>query len=319
MKKLFFLGTLILSLMGGPWGCGKMMSPISPTAQNAPAQSPTATGTPVYSSQWTMADSQPLSNPLGIAVDGSNNVYVTDADLDEVLKYDANGNLLSHWGNVGQTTLDQPSGIAVKNGNVYVADSANSRVVEYDSNGTVLGIIQPVNGEYYTFVYPTGISFDAAGNLYVSDNSDAVYQFDNSSHLTAQWTANGSLNFPVVSLEDASGNVYVANYNSNNIVKFNPQLGTVSTWGQSGTQTGRFNGPSDVKLDPNGNVAVVDTDNNRIQVFSTAGTFLTQWGQDTNSANSLNSPNSLAYDSNGNVFVVDSGNSRVVKYTVAAH
>jgi tripartite motif-containing protein 71 len=319
MKKLFLLSIVSLSL-AGPWGCGRMSSPTSPASQNNSSITASTVPQAVYASAWSAAGTGHLINPEGIAVDASHNVYATDMYLDEVFKYDGNGNPLAQWGNSGDTTLDQPQGVAVYNGNVYVADGSNARVVEYDPNGNVLALVRPESADGGLFTYPTGISFDQAGNMYVSDNSDEVYEFNSSLQLTNQWGASGFtqglFNYPVVSAEDNSGDIYVVDNNSDNVVKFNPRQGTSSTWGQSGSQAGQFDGPSDVKLDSQGNVYVVDTGNNRVEVFNSNGTYLTQWGQGGSSSQNLNGPESMSIDSNNNVYVVDNGNQRVVKYTL---
>lgn len=317
MKKMLLVAITTLSLVG-PWGCGKLSSPMAPVTRNSTTSTPSVPS-PIYVNAWSSAGAVPLINPQGIAIDANQNVYVTDLTLNEVFKFDSNGTLLAQWGNTGTTTLDQPTGIAVQNGNVYVADSANSRIVKYDASGTVQAILSPMNGDYYLFLYPTGVSFDAAGNLYVSDNSDEVYEFNSSLQLTAQFGASGisagAFDYPVVSSEDTNGNMYVVNNNSDNVVKFNPQLNTLATWGATGDQAGQFYGPSDVKLDSNGNVYVVDSGNDRIQVFNAQGTFLTQWGQGGDASQNLNGPNSMAFDAAGNAYVVDTGNDRIVKYT----
>lgn len=314
MKKNLLSALLTLSLLG-PWGCSKVYMPMSPNSSSS-----STVPTPKFAAAWTKAGSTPLSNPQGIAADGNGNVYVVDTNADEVFKFDSNGNLKAQWGNMGNITLDLPSGAAVYNGNLYVADSGNERVVEYDSNGNVLAVLSPTgsNGGLL-FAYPTGVSFDQQGNLYVADNSNAVYEFNSSLRLTAQWgtgSTQGIFSYPVVSVEDKSGNIYVANYNGNDIIKVNAQQSTVSSWGQSGSQTGDFASPSDVKMDSNGNVYVVDTGNNRVQVFNSNGTYLTLWGQGSNASENLNQPSNITLDGNGNAYVADTGNARVVKYSL---
>ncbi len=318
MKKFFSLSVLVILITQGPWGCGHIQNPTSPLVKSS--NEPSTTPNPSYVAAWSKAGSVSFVNPQCVAVDENNNIYVTDMYLGEVFKFGTNGNLLAQWSNTGTNILNEPNGIMVENGNIYVADSGNDRIVEFDPNGNMLAQLCPAGSDGYDlFVYPTGISFDPSGNLYVADNSDQVYQFNSSLQLSAQWgvsgSTNGAFNYPVVSAEDGLGNVYIVNNNADNIVKFNPALNNVATWGRIGSQNGQFEGPNDVKLDSNGNVYVVDTGNNRIEVFTTTGTYQIQWGNVSNSQG-LNGPTGIALDSNGNAYVVDNGNNRIVKYTL---
>lgn len=315
---------LLLMIMGlslaGPWGCAKMSNITAPVSKSNVTSGSPSVPQAVYAGVWSATGTGNLANPVGIAMDTNNNVYATDMDLDQVLKYGSNGNFLAQWGNSGNTTLDQPQGMTVYNGNIYVADGSNARVVEYDTNGNELAQISPVVDDARLFVYPTGISFDQAGNMYVSDNSDEVYEFNTSLELTNQWGAtgftSGLFDYPVVSAEDNSGNIYVVNNNSDNVVKFNPAQGTSSVLGQYGSGNGQFSGPNDVKFDAQGNVYVVDTGNSRVEVFNSNGTYLTQFGQGGTAAQNLSWPYSISISSTS-AYVVDNGNKRIVEYTLS--
>src|SRR5206468_2851560 len=67
-------------------------------------------------------------NPYGVAIDGSNNVYVTDYFNDRVQKFDSSGNFLLKWGSSGPGNgqFSNPTGIAVdSSGSIYVADTGD--------------------------------------------------------------------------------------------------------------------------------------------------------------------------------------------------
>src|SRR5581483_4646613 len=248
MKNAILITILSLTILS-QWGCSQKIAPFAPTAAPSQLAAPVATPQASFAAQWTYAGTSLLNTPVGIAVDGDQVVYVTDSFLGEVLKYDMNGDLMAQWGKGGSDNLDQPSGIAVHNGNVYVADSANSRVVEYDPNGVEIAVVEPKDFSGDLFAYPTGVSFDSLGNLYVSDNSDVVYQFNSALVLTAQWgnsgNTDGKFNYPVVTAEDNSGNVYVAANNSDAIFKYNTTTNLLTSWGTTGPDNGHFKGPSD--------------------------------------------------------------------------
>jgi DNA-binding beta-propeller fold protein YncE len=92
-----------------------------------------------------------------LAVDGTDNVYVTDGEGDRVRKFSAQGNLVADW------ATPHPTGIAFHLGVVYIAGRNNGTVSKYDPSGSPLGS------------FPTGLvsaeqlSIDASGDVYVAD------------------------------------------------------------------------------------------------------------------------------------------------------
>src|SRR5207237_2796275 len=52
-----------------------------------------------------------LSDPLGVATDGSGNVYVADAGNSRIQKFDSTGTFLTTW-NLGRVQFHFPVGVA---------------------------------------------------------------------------------------------------------------------------------------------------------------------------------------------------------------
>ena len=72
-----------------------------------------------------------FSNPYGITLDASGNIYVVDSNNNRVEKFDSSGAYLSQFGSFGSGDgqFSSPSVIALDaSGNIYVVDSYNSRV-----------------------------------------------------------------------------------------------------------------------------------------------------------------------------------------------
>ena len=87
---------------------------------------------PRYDLQW----------PYGIAADAAGFAYVANTYLDNIVKFDSSGNLVTSWGGTGTGAgqFQHPYGVAVDAvGNVYVADSNNSRIQVFSSTGTFQG------------------------------------------------------------------------------------------------------------------------------------------------------------------------------------
>jgi uncharacterized protein (TIGR03663 family) len=86
--------------------------------------------------QWTVPgwNSQSVNNKPYIAVDASDNVYITDPEGYQIMKYDNKGTLLAVFGQFGtdNQSFNLPTGIYVgPNGDLLVTDSLNHRVMRF--------------------------------------------------------------------------------------------------------------------------------------------------------------------------------------------
>jgi sugar lactone lactonase YvrE len=82
-----------------------------------------------------------FSLPVGVAVDGDGNVYVTDTFNNRVEIFDADGAFVSQFGKNGDGPGDfeRPKGIAVDgDGHIWVADGAQDRVKVFNQDGRLL-------------------------------------------------------------------------------------------------------------------------------------------------------------------------------------
>ena len=187
-----------------------------------------------------------LVYPQGVALDSSNNVYVADAEIHGVEKFDSSGNYLTQWGGEGSGDGQfsspgylGPVGLAVdSSNNVYVADLSNDRIEEFDSNGNYLtqwGGYGSGNGQ---FILPAGVAVDSSNNIYVTDSRNyRVQKFD------------------------ANGNYLIQ-------------------WGGYGNGYGEFSSLTGCAVDSSNNVYVTDTDDYRVEKFDCNGDYLTQWVSD---------------------------------------
>ena len=146
-----------------------------------------------YSGDGGPATSAQLTDPSGVALDASGNLYIADASNNRVRKVSAAGVITTvagsdsfgFSGDGGPATsaqLDGPCAVAVDaGGNLYVADTDNNRVREsvrsghhhYRRGQWLLGYSGdggPAPSAQLS--QPSGVAVDASGNLYIADTNN---------------------------------------------------------------------------------------------------------------------------------------------------
>jgi DNA-binding beta-propeller fold protein YncE len=97
-------------------------------------------GTPVIAwGTFGRGDAQ-FNRPVDIALDDQGRVFVVDADNNRVQMFDHNGKFLAGWGDYGPFPglLNDPQGIACRDGRAFVADTSNHRIQVFDDHGEML-------------------------------------------------------------------------------------------------------------------------------------------------------------------------------------
>lgn len=265
-----------------------------------------------------------FSAPYDVAIDSSNNVYVTDVGNHRIEKFDSNGNFITKWGSFGSSNgqFSTPWAIAIDSSdNIYVADQNNFRIQKFDSNGNYLtqfGSFGTGDGQLWN---PSGVAVDSSGNVFVADTyNNRVEKFSGDGTFLIKWGSEGSADGQFRGLTgvavDSSGNVYVADTYNRRIQKFDNNGAFITKWGSYGIIDGKFSYPYDVTVDSSGNVYAVDrNDNDRIQKFDSNGNFITKWGSYGTDDGLFHGPTGVAVDLSGNVYVADTGNNRIQKFS----
>ncbi|HTC20048.1 MAG TPA: 6-bladed beta-propeller, partial [bacterium] len=147
-----------------------------------------------------------FDSPIGITLDRSGNVYVSDSGNNRIQKFNSNGKFLLKWGSkgAGEGQFQRPAGLAMdKEGIVYVVDAGNCRIQKFDGQGNFVaawGKRGNSMGDFgYYDVEPKNVALDGAGNVYVVDGR--IQKFTSDGKFLALWgtfatfNGNSSYNF----------------------------------------------------------------------------------------------------------------------------
>lgn len=234
-------------------------------------------------------------------------------------------------------------------GIVYVSDSENhcirkisgTTVSTFVGNGTA-GYADGT-GTTAQFTSPAGLWLDSDGNLYIADAGNhrirkatpgGVVTTLAGSGIAGSANGNGTnaqFYQPLSIVIDGTGNMYISDFDNNNIRKMT-LAGDVTNFAGSGVPgfnngigiAAQFNGPSGMTIDAAGNIYVADFFNNRIRKITPAAVVTTFAGSATSgSANGtgaaaqFNLPFGLALDGSGNIIVADYFNHKIRRITPA--
>ncbi len=200
-------------------------------------------------------------------------VFVADSTLKRVFGYGLDGELAIAIGHEGE--LEAPSGLAVDRGadRVYVADAGKHQVLAYSTrDGALVSTLGKRGGEPGEFNYPTNLSVDAQGHLYVADTLNFRIQvFDREGkvlHVFGELgDSPGRLNRPKGVAVDSEGHIYVADSSFNNFQMFDQEGQLLLFVGKGGSLAGEFSLPAGLYIDDQDRIYVADQGNSRVQVF----------------------------------------------------
>jgi len=196
----------------------------------------------------------PPATPIsycGIAIDASNNIYITDIDKNKVYQFivNASGNITTYNYNFITTGLNAPQGCAFDNsGNFYVSNVQGFINKYVMSNGVIQLPVVP------NFVTGTGntwqMAFDSSNNMYIasSNGTGIVYKAPPSGGAVGGAVTTfiniSSIYISAIGVAlDSNGNVYVSGNAPNTaVIKFPstggtyPSAGTIIYSGMNITQ-----------------------------------------------------------------------------------
>ena len=181
------------------------------------------------------------------------------SNLDSVLKFDADGNVVTSFGG---GMLIFPHGIHVdSDGNVWITDAQGPnenapalghRVIKFSPTGEVLLVLGEAgvagDGTDHLLYTPCDVITAPDGSIFVADGHGGQ-----------------SANAPP---EEVA-----------RIVKYDAEGNYIMHWGGLGSDPGQFRTPHGLAWDSRGRLFVADRGNKRIQIFDQEGNFQEEWNQ----------------------------------------
>lgn len=269
------------------------------------------TGTAGFSGDGGPATAAQLNKPYQMAFDASGNLYVADGLNNRVRMISPSGIITTVAGNGTPTAspdgtpatssgLISPTCVRVSPaGELYISESFGHRIRKVSATGAIYTAVgtgvadNTGDGGPATaaaIYYPRSMTFDAAGNLYLTSNTNSVRKVDATGVIStfagsSAWGYSGdggpatsALFFGITSMvSDAAGNIYISDAYNSRIRKVTG--GLVSTFAGNGIYdcTGDGGSPldacirfvNDIVCDAAGNFYLADPECGEIRRIST--------------------------------------------------
>lgn len=333
---------------------------VAASATTAPAA--TLTPSPSIAALIVLATQIPalqahLVDPIGLAFDAAGNIYVSDCwePTDSyIFRIDTKG-LLTAFAGIGRADFAGDGGPATSaaihcplgmafgpDGAMYFADHVNNRIRRIDAAGIITtvagsGAIGVNQGSFSgdggpatmaTLQEPYGVTFDKAGNLYISDrDNDRIRKVDTKGIITTiagngrtGYTGDGglgtqtSIDFPLGIITDVKGDVIFADGNNKRIRMVDPK-GIITTIAGTGVNAATGDGgpatkaavadPENLVFDAAGDLYITDTVSNTLRRIDNRGIITTL-------ASHLGG-NGLTIDAMGNLYVTEGDTNSVYR------
>ncbi len=213
------------------------------------------------------APEEPMGSPFTVALDGQENVYISDGSSRSVLVFSKTGQRLAA---IGLGKLVRPTGLAVDElrSLLYVADTANRDAPDhlvrvYRLDGTHVRDLGHGKGkEPGQFYFPVYLALDGAGNLYVGDTMNFRVQVfspegEHKKSFGEAGDGPGTFNKLKGLAFDGFGNLYAVDGGHSNVQILNRDFQVLMYFGGYASKLEYFDVPSGIAVDPKRNLIYV--------------------------------------------------------------
>ena len=237
-----------------------------------------------------------LNQPYAIAIDNTDNVWVTDFGP-------VGASTLSEFSSAGKAIVTTPYTCST-NCFFPAFDAANRLWVSGSNQATVFQTNGALVKKFSTSAFDSGIAIDSTGTAWTIGQPRSLYRLSLAANLTAvsESVTSASADNELTSLAiDSADNVWYASNKNNAIGETNKTGNLVSPSG--GYTGGGLNGPAQIAIDGSNRVWVANRDGNSLSAFANSGTAISPATGYRSSG--LSNPRGLAIDASGNVWLTN--------------
>jgi sugar lactone lactonase YvrE len=277
-----------------------------------------------------------FNSPTAIAIDKTGTIYIADTGnnririIEKQYAYDTlgqisisnhlivntlvgGGSILQASGKGSSIKLNAPRGVAVDSQGLYISDTGNNRICKVTLGGTMITLAGSTmvgtsleylsgylngKGEYASFNYPTALTVDLNGNIFVADTGNNVIRRVTQSGFVSTVAGSGqpffkegkreqaSFKAPVGIAVDLQNILYISDTGNNTIRRITTDGDVLSVVGAPDQKSGSidgygsmdptralvpfnkratFNGPTALAVDPSKKLYIADTLNNTVR------------------------------------------------------
>lgn len=219
---------------------------------------------------------QGVAAPVGLAMTGDGQVFVTDSLRGLLWQVPPGGKYLEPFSL--STTLDQPTGVFWDDTgqHLYVTDTTGQVVYQFDRTGNLIRAIGERGNGPGEFNFPTYLWIDPNRHLLVTDSLNfRLQRFDaDGNHIKSFGIGGdkaGDFARPKGVATDSSGHVYVVDALFHSVQIFDADGRLLLAVGEQGQGKGQFWLPNGIFIGSDNKIYVTDAYNRRVQVFRYIG------------------------------------------------
>ena len=223
-----------------------------------------------------------IKAPVGLAVDRTGNLYVSENDGGPIKVINAKGEVttieLPAEPESGKETPKAGRMAFDRDWNLYVVDRANSRILAFDKNRTFLFRFGGFGEKRGEFKLLQDVAVDRQGRIYAADAVAVPIQvFDRRGQYIygfgSRTQGTDNLSFPAALYVDRNDQVWVVDKNLHAVKVFDRSGGFLRSFGSYGQGEGSLFYPNAIASDGMGRIYVLEFGARRLQAFMVARPF----------------------------------------------